>query len=215
MENIMRMREELWCLENLHTPEKPPESSRTRVYRWATECTKDDQYSFLFKFKPGKHYEAMRDHFMTLVGEAEIDLVHGMLEKYHHNYFDPKTGRPYSLSTLTNNDGLDYIDKDKIKKAHYKGKYYKQIKKNGFEYDYEMLGEIFNSSTATGKLSHASTPKPPNSDDEKQMEDDFIAKGVHISNSIDIDSDEHVQRSDEKRNRMVLQASVMGKKQEV
>ncbi|MED6208422.1 hypothetical protein PIB30_044922 [Stylosanthes scabra] len=62
-----------------------------------------------------------------------------------------------------------------------------------------MLGEIFNSSTAIGKLSHVLTREPPNSDEEKQMEDDFIVKGVHISDSIDIDSDEHVQRSDEKR----------------
>ncbi|MED6176257.1 hypothetical protein PIB30_086380, partial [Stylosanthes scabra] len=76
MENIMRMWQELWCLQNLlHTPKKQSETSKTRVYRWAIECIKDDQYSFLFKFKTGKHYEAMRDHFVTLAEEVEINLV--------------------------------------------------------------------------------------------------------------------------------------------
>ena len=79
-----------------------------------------------------------------------------------------------------------------------KGKYYKQFKKNGFEYDYDILGEIFNSSTATGKLSHASTQDPPTSDEERQMEDDFLAKGVHVSDSINVD-EEDAQKADNKR----------------
>ncbi|MED6114048.1 hypothetical protein PIB30_076564 [Stylosanthes scabra] len=46
----------------------------------------------------------MRDHFMSLDREAEMDLVNGMLAAYNHNYFDPRTERPYSIRTLTKND---------------------------------------------------------------------------------------------------------------
>lgn len=66
-----------------------------------------------------------------------------------------------------------------------KGRHYKNFKKHGFEYDYDILGDIFNSSTATGKLSHASTHEPPNSDEERAMEGDFLTKGIHINVSDD------------------------------
>ncbi|MED6140962.1 hypothetical protein PIB30_098746, partial [Stylosanthes scabra] len=49
---------------------------------------------------------------------------------------------------------------------------------------------------------------------ERKMEDDFIAKGVHISDSVDIDLDEHVQRSDEKRKQNDSPSRRHGKKQE-
>ncbi|KAG5063476.1 hypothetical protein JHK85_004659 [Glycine max] len=62
-----------------------------------------------------------------------------------------------------------------------KGRHYKNFKKHGFEYDYDILGDIFNSSTTTGKLSHASTQEPPNSDEERAMEGDFLTKGIHIN----------------------------------
>ncbi|MED6183302.1 hypothetical protein PIB30_036663 [Stylosanthes scabra] len=54
--------------------------------------------------------------------EAEMDLVNGMLAAYNHNYFDPRTELPYSITTLIendNNEGLHYIDKDKMKRARY------------------------------------------------------------------------------------------------
>ncbi|KAL5164852.1 hypothetical protein HKD37_18G050093 [Glycine soja] len=45
-----------------------------------------------------------------------------------------------------------------------------------------MISSVtFNSSTATGKLSHASTQEPPNSYEEKVMEGDFFTKGIHIN----------------------------------
>ncbi|MED6171584.1 hypothetical protein PIB30_042036 [Stylosanthes scabra] len=37
----------------------------------------------------------MRDHFMSLDREAEMDLVNGMLAVYNHHYFDPETKRPF------------------------------------------------------------------------------------------------------------------------
>ncbi|KAL6499969.1 hypothetical protein OROGR_027879 [Orobanche gracilis] len=80
-----------------------------------------------------------------------------------------------------------------------KGRFYKQFKKHGFEHDYDVVGEIFNSSTATGKLSQASTREPPTSDEEKDIEEDFLSKGVHINcDTIDIDGDD-LQEIDKKR----------------
>ena len=57
-----------------------------------------------------------------------------------------------------------------------KGRFYKQFNKYGFEYNYEVLGEIFNSSVATGKLSHAFTKEPLTLDEEKELEEDFFQK---------------------------------------
>ncbi|MED6201334.1 hypothetical protein PIB30_093958, partial [Stylosanthes scabra] len=122
LERILKLREELRELENVETPQKP-ETSRMRIYNWATQCTKTNQYEFLFNFKTGKAYQAMRDHFMSLDREAEMDLVimqimcilhnrennkrfrdmiycvpplllNGMLAAYNHNFFDPETERP-------------------------------------------------------------------------------------------------------------------------
>ncbi|MED6113731.1 hypothetical protein PIB30_073606, partial [Stylosanthes scabra] len=74
LERILKLREELRELENAETPQKP-ETSRTRIYNWETQCTNTNQYEFLFNFKTGKSYQAKRDHFMSLDQEAEMDLV--------------------------------------------------------------------------------------------------------------------------------------------
>ncbi|MED6201709.1 hypothetical protein PIB30_097745 [Stylosanthes scabra] len=121
LERILKLWEELRELENAETPQKP-EISRTRIYNWVTQCTNTNQYEFLFNFKTGKAYQAMRDHFILLDREVEMDLVNGMLATYNHNYFDPQTEHPYSIRTLTkndNNEGLHYIDKDKMRRARY------------------------------------------------------------------------------------------------
>ncbi|MED6179606.1 hypothetical protein PIB30_002430 [Stylosanthes scabra] len=105
-------------------------------------------YKFLFRFITGKPYEAVREHFMSLAREGEMDLsimhimcilhnrknnerfqdmiycvppyfMYHLLQKVHHKYFDPKTNLPFALSSLSGNDGLEYIDKFKMKKAHY------------------------------------------------------------------------------------------------
>ncbi|MED6137504.1 hypothetical protein PIB30_065603, partial [Stylosanthes scabra] len=81
-----------------------------------------------------------------------------------------------------------------------KGRFYRQFKKNGFEYNYDILGEIFNNSTATEKLSHASTKEPPTSDEEKQLEEDFLSKGVHVdSQFVDVDGDDSEEGSRRKK----------------
>ncbi|XP_054782956.1 uncharacterized protein LOC129290258 [Prosopis cineraria] len=61
-----------------------------------------------------------------------------------------------------------------------------QYKKQGLKH-YNLLGVIFNRSTAMGVLHHSSTQDPPNSDDENNLENEYINTGVHIDLSRDDD----------------------------
>ena len=61
----------------------------------------------------------------------------------------------------------------------------KPYRKKGLEH-YEILGEIFNTTTATGQLHYASSQLPPNSDEECELEDKFLNNGVHINLDEDI-----------------------------
>ena len=45
---------------------------------------------------------------------------------------------------------------------------------------YETLGEIFNTTTATGQMHYASGQVPQDSDEERQLESRFLNTGVHI-----------------------------------
>ena len=47
--------------------------------------------------------------------------------------------------------------------------------------NYNLLGLIFNKSTATGVLHCASTQDPPNSDEENALEERLIHGGVHVN----------------------------------
>ncbi|XP_030480013.2 L10-interacting MYB domain-containing protein-like [Cannabis sativa] len=55
----------------------------------------------------------------------------------------------------------------------------KRYRKKGLPH-YDMLGEIFNNTTATGGMSYASTQPPPTSVEECQQERHFIGIGAHI-----------------------------------
>ncbi|KAL2544572.1 putative protein-like [Forsythia ovata] len=55
---------------------------------------------------------------------------------------------------------------------------------------YELLGEIFGGTTATGGLSNASTQLPPTSEEERQLEDDFLSRRVHVY--VENDDDDEV-----------------------
>ena len=63
-----------------------------------------------------------------------------------------------------------------------KNKGFKTFKKHGCK-NYELLGQVFNNSTATGQLHHASTQLPPTSDEERQNEEEFLNGGVHVTES--------------------------------
>ncbi|MED6147644.1 hypothetical protein PIB30_045698, partial [Stylosanthes scabra] len=74
----LRAMEPIDDLENLETSvkeeTKEPKTPRKRLYKWATEGEEDIMYEFLFKFMTGKTFEAVREHFMLLAKEAEMDL---------------------------------------------------------------------------------------------------------------------------------------------
>lgn len=61
----------------------------------------------------------------------------------------------------------------------------KPYRKKGLEH-YQLLGEIFNTTTAIGQLHYASSQLPPNSDDERELEEKFLSTGVHINIDEDI-----------------------------
>ncbi|XVF20939.1 hypothetical protein REPUB_Repub12eG0047100 [Reevesia pubescens] len=46
--------------------------------------------------------------------------------------------------------------------------------------DYELLGEIFNTTTATGKLQKLSTKDPLSSDEEQRLEEEFLSGYTHV-----------------------------------
>ncbi|KAK3182902.1 hypothetical protein Dsin_030188 [Dipteronia sinensis] len=62
----------------------------------------------------------------------------------------------------------------------------KCYRKKGLEH-YQMLGEIFNTTTATTHLHFSSSQLPPNSDDERVLEDTFLNTGVHVNTNEDND----------------------------
>ncbi|KAF7800980.1 L10-interacting MYB domain-containing protein [Senna tora] len=59
-----------------------------------------------------------------------------------------------------------------------------KYKKNGLEH-YNLLGIIFNRSTATGVLHHSSTQAPPDSEQERELENEYLYGGIHV----DLDED--------------------------
>ncbi|KAG4954191.1 hypothetical protein JHK87_039785 [Glycine soja] len=60
-------------------------------------------------------------------------------------------------------------------------------------------GEIFNSSNATIRLSQTSTQEPPNFDEEREIEGNFLSKGVHIGIKVDVVVEGDSQDLDTKR----------------
>ncbi|KAL2517437.1 Myb DNA-bind 3 domain-containing protein [Abeliophyllum distichum] len=66
---------------------------------------------------------------------------------------------------------------------------YRTFRKEGCKH-YELLGEIFGGTTATGGLGNASTQLPPTSDEERQLEDDFLSRGVHVH--VENDDDDEI-----------------------
>ncbi|CAL2228986.1 unnamed protein product [Prunus armeniaca] len=64
----------------------------------------------------------------------------------------------------------------------------KQFRTQGLEH-YQVLGEIFNTTTATGQLHYVSSQLPPNSDDKREVENNFLNTEVHIDVDLDDDGD--------------------------
>ncbi|KAL2535104.1 Myb DNA-bind 3 domain-containing protein [Abeliophyllum distichum] len=67
---------------------------------------------------------------------------------------------------------------------------YKIFKRKGCKH-YHILGEIFSGTIATGGLGNASTQLLANSEEERQLENDFLNGGVHVHvETLDHDVDE-------------------------
>ncbi|XP_062118539.1 uncharacterized protein LOC133832159 [Humulus lupulus] len=66
----------------------------------------------------------------------------------------------------------------------------KRFRKKGLQH-YEMLGEIFNNTTATGGMSYASTQLPPSSVEERQQERHFVGTGAHVDIDLEFDGDNY------------------------
>ncbi|KAK2658231.1 hypothetical protein Ddye_004764 [Dipteronia dyeriana] len=62
----------------------------------------------------------------------------------------------------------------------------KPYRKKGLDH-YEILGDIFNTATATGQLSFSSSQVPLPSDEDREMEDNFINSGVHVTQNVDVE----------------------------
>ncbi|KAK8613845.1 hypothetical protein V6N13_101601 [Hibiscus sabdariffa] len=60
-----------------------------------------------------------------------------------------------------------------------KNKEFKKFKKQGCE-DYELLGEIFNTTTATGKLQQLSTEDPLSPNEDRRLEEEFLYGSIHV-----------------------------------
>ncbi|KHN21833.1 hypothetical protein glysoja_033692 [Glycine soja] len=136
-------------------------------------------------FKTTTWEEINKDLFemiQTNYGVDKLKSKFNRLRQIHRDFSTllARTGVTWEMESNKVN-ALDEVWDELIKK----GRHYKNFKKHGFEYDYDILGDIFNSSTTTGKLSHASTQDPPNFDEERAMEGDFLTKGIHINVSDD------------------------------
>jgi len=63
-----------------------------------------------------------------------------------------------------------------------------QFQKKGCDH-YKLLEIIFNKNNATGVLHHSSTQDPPNTDDENELDDQYINNGNGSANYVHVDKD--------------------------
>ena len=47
--------------------------------------------------------------------------------------------------------------------------------------NYELLGTLFNDSTTIGVLRHSSNEDPPNSEEEKELDNALLHFGMHVN----------------------------------
>ena len=76
----------------------------------------------------------------------------------------------------------------------------KPYRKKGLQH-YELLGDIFNTTTATGQLSFSSNQVLLPSDEDREVEDNFINSGVHVNIDAEVrddddDDDEDVDQTE-------------------
>ncbi|XP_050234847.1 uncharacterized protein LOC126683061 [Mercurialis annua] len=125
-------------------------------------------------------WQEIDDELFLVTGERyEMERLKGKYNRLRikHRHFSElldHTGVTYDSSS-----NVVFAAEDVWQMFNQKNKIFKVFKKNGCK-NYEILGQIFNKSTATGHLHHASTQLPPTSDDERLNEEEFLNKGVHV-----------------------------------
>ncbi|XP_023928643.1 uncharacterized protein At2g29880 [Quercus suber] len=61
---------------------------------------------------------------------------------------------------------------------------FREFKKKGLRH-YDLMGQLFNSNTATGFLQMSSAQPAPNSDEERELDAAFLSEGVHVNVNLD------------------------------
>ncbi|OVA04835.1 Myb/SANT-like domain [Macleaya cordata] len=69
----------------------------------------------------------------------------------------------------------------------------KSFRKKGLE-NYEVLGEIFSNTTASGDMYNSSRKDPPDSDTERELESKFLNSGAHVEASSSADTTSQSRR---------------------
>ncbi|MED6220509.1 hypothetical protein PIB30_045497 [Stylosanthes scabra] len=126
------------------TPEAAPVNLEERCFLWAT-MDNYNQFETIFQLRGPNTLEAMRYNFMTMVPQAYIDMqmvslvchvlnreewtryqrdvycvpleiLIRMFKTYGANYLDKKTKMPYLMSQLKDQQYMELLDKEKLKK---------------------------------------------------------------------------------------------------
>ncbi|BBH05738.1 hypothetical protein Prudu_017217 [Prunus dulcis] len=99
----------------------------------------------------------------------------------HLKFTGKKKKRSDADLTLTEDMAPKNVDGEEKSKPRAK-----QYRTHGLVH-YQLLEEIFNTTTATGQLHYASNQLPPNSDEELELENNFLNTSVYID--VDLDDD--------------------------
>ncbi|KAJ9134996.1 hypothetical protein P3X46_032222 [Hevea brasiliensis] len=82
--------------------------------------------------------------------------------------------------TYDSNSNIVFTVEDVWQMFYKKHKNFRAYKKNECK-NYDLLGQVFNKSTVIGHLHHTSTQLPPTSDEEHQTKEEFLNRGIHVS----------------------------------
>ncbi|MED6191911.1 hypothetical protein PIB30_004988 [Stylosanthes scabra] len=128
------------------TPDIAPASIEERCYMWAIMRTNENKFETIFQLRGPNTQEAMRYNFMTMAPEKEIDMTTvsvvchilnreplgrfqrdvycvppeilvRMFGTYGTNYINQKTKMPHLVSSLKDQQLMELLDKEKLKKS--------------------------------------------------------------------------------------------------
>ncbi|MED6192722.1 hypothetical protein PIB30_012892 [Stylosanthes scabra] len=87
-------------------------------YMWAIMPTTENNFETIFQLRGRNTQEAMRYNFMTMAPEKEIDMTTiRMFGTYGTNYINKKTKMPHLVSSLKNQQLMELLDKEKLKRS--------------------------------------------------------------------------------------------------